>query len=58
MWNYRDEFEFLLKVVQMKEILEVRHCMFIIGQIGCGKTAIIDTLVESERSMGKRTELC
>ena len=33
-----NEDSFVLKVVQLKEILDVRHCCFLIGPPGCGKT--------------------
>jgi len=35
---------FILKCVQLAEILVVRHCCFIIGNPGCAKTAIWETL--------------
>lgn len=35
---------FILKVVQLAEILEVRHCCFVIGPPGCGKTSVWKTL--------------
>ncbi len=38
---------FLLKCVQLAEILEVRHCCFIIGNPGSGKTAVWKTLGKS-----------
>lgn len=38
---------FVIKVVQLSEILEVRHCCFVIGPPGCGKTAVWKTLVRS-----------
>jgi len=41
----------VLKVVQMAEILEVRHCMFVIGPAGCGKSAVIKTLVATWNKM-------
>jgi len=37
---------FVLKVIQLKEIFEVRHCAFLIGPPGCGKTAVWKTLVK------------
>jgi dynein heavy chain len=45
--------QFIIKVVGMLGILEVRHCMFIIGPTGCGKTEVWKTLMDSMRSIGK-----
>jgi dynein heavy chain len=44
--------QFIIKTVSMVSILEVRHCMFIIGPTGCGKTEVWKTLMESQRSIG------
>jgi len=41
---YLDE-PFVIKVVQLKEILEVRHCVFVIGPTGAGKTAVWKTMM-------------
>ena len=30
--------EFIMKIVQLGELLEIRHCVFIMGPAGCGKT--------------------
>jgi len=46
---------FCLKVVQLLEILTVRHCVFIIGPPGCGKTAVWKTMVQTEINVGKAT---
>jgi dynein heavy chain len=43
--GYSPEEAFALKVVQLQEILGVRHCVFIIGPPGCGKSAVWKTLV-------------
>jgi dynein heavy chain len=43
---------FVLKCVQLAEILEVRHCCFIIGNPGCGKTAVWGTLAGAQ-TLGK-----
>lgn len=43
---------FVLKCVQLAEILEVRHCCFIIGNPGCGKTAVWGTLAAAQ-TLGK-----
>jgi len=41
---------FVLKCVQLAEILVVRHCCFIIGNPGCGKTTVWKILADA---MGK-----
>jgi dynein heavy chain len=46
----------VLKVAQMAEILEVRHCMFVIGPAGCGKSAVIKTLVATWNKMNFKTK--
>eukprot|EP00928_Gymnodinium_smaydae_P023763 TRINITY_DN1947_c0_g1_i2.p1 TRINITY_DN1947_c0_g1~~TRINITY_DN1947_c0_g1_i2.p1 ORF type:complete len:4562 (+),score=1174.36 TRINITY_DN1947_c0_g1_i2:66-13751(+) len=45
--------EFVIKTVSMLSILNVRHCMFIIGPTGCGKSEVWRTLMESLRSIGQ-----
>lgn len=40
----------------MKEILEVRHCVFIIGPPGCGKTAVWKTLAKTLTNMNEDCE--
>lgn len=42
-----NEETFVRKVVELKEILEVRHCVFVIGPAGCGKTAVWNTLAKT-----------
>ena len=54
--DYRDENEMIMKVAQMAEILEVRHCMFVIGSAGCGKSAVIKTLVATWNKMNFKTK--
>lgn len=39
----------------MAEILEVRHCCFIIGNPGCGKTAVIKILAKAFSQSGNET---
>jgi len=45
--------QFVIKTVGMLGILDVRHCMFIIGPTGCGKTEVWKTLLESLRQDGQ-----
>jgi len=46
---------FVLKCVQLAEILEVRHCCFIIGNPGSGKTAVIKSLGKAFSQNGHET---
>ena len=46
---------FILKVVQLEELLAVRHSVFIIGPAGAGKSKCWQTLAKAWISMGKRT---
>nr|XP_027209167.1 dynein beta chain, ciliary-like [Penaeus vannamei] len=48
------EDSFILKVVQLKELLEVRHSVFIIGQAGTGKTQVWRTLFRTMQNMKKK----
>jgi dynein heavy chain len=50
--DFRDENEFVKLVVQVTEILEVRHCMFVIGPAGSGKSAVIRTLGATWNALG------
>jgi dynein heavy chain len=47
---------FVLKVVSLAEILEVRHCCFIIGPPGCGKTSVWKTLGKTHINKGEECE--
>jgi len=33
-----DDPNYILKVVQLKELMEIRHCVFVMGPPGCGKS--------------------
>ena len=44
---------FITKVVGLLDILRVRHCCFIIGPPGSGKTAVWKTLMDALRAMGQ-----
>nr|CAB3238531.1 dynein beta chain, ciliary-like [Phallusia mammillata] len=48
------EDNFILKVVQLEELLAVRHSVFVIGNAGAGKSKILRTLHETHRAAGKR----
>ncbi|TPX70381.1 hypothetical protein SpCBS45565_g01824 [Spizellomyces sp. 'palustris'] len=45
---------FVLKVVQLEELLAVRHCVFIIGNGGTGKSQIWKMLAKTYVNMGKK----
>lgn len=45
---------FTLKVVQLEELLAVRHCVFIIGNAGTGKSQIWKMLQKTYLNMGKK----
>ena len=51
----QDEDGFVLKVIQLAEILEVRHCCFIIGPSGSGKTEVWRTLTSGLSDIGQET---
>ena len=53
--GYIAEDMFALKCVQLSEILEVRHCCFVIGSPGCGKTTIWKTLAQTYINRGQDT---
>ena len=44
-------------VVQVTEILEVRHCMFVIGTTGSVKSAVIRTLDATWNALGSPTKI-
>ncbi|KAI8914343.1 dynein heavy chain and region D6 of dynein motor-domain-containing protein [Gorgonomyces haynaldii] len=45
---------FILKCVQLEELLAVRHCVFIIGNAGTGKSQIWKMLSKTYIQMGKK----
>lgn len=47
---------FILKCIQLSEILEVRHSMFMIGKAGTGKTTIWKVLAQTMSAMGYETQ--
>lgn len=48
------EDNFILKVVQLEELLEVRHSVFIVGNAGTGKTQVWKTLFKSYQNDNKK----
>ncbi|KAK6645275.1 hypothetical protein RUM43_001551 [Polyplax serrata] len=48
------EDNFILKVVQLEELLEVRHSVFVVGTAGTGKTEVWKTLYKTYQNMKKK----
>ena len=42
---------FILKVIQLKELFEVRHSVFVIGDAGTGKSSVWKTLLRTYQNM-------
>ena len=51
----QDEEGFVVKCIQLAEILEVRHCCFIIGPAGSGKTEVWKTLTYAMTEIEQET---
>ena len=49
--------DFILKVVQMSELLEIRHCVFDMGPPGAGKSSTWKVLSKAQDKAGKKTTL-
>jgi dynein heavy chain len=45
--NFYEDPEFILKVVQLSELLEIRHCVFVMGNPGSGKSSTWKTLAKA-----------
>ncbi|TMW50187.1 hypothetical protein DOY81_004746 [Sarcophaga bullata] len=45
---------FILKVVQLEELLEVRHSVFIVGNAGTGKTQVWKTLLRTYQNIKRK----
>ncbi|PKK16915.1 hypothetical protein A306_00000055, partial [Columba livia] len=48
------EESFVLKVVQLEELLQVRHSVFVIGNTGCGKSQVLKSLNRTYQMMKRR----
>ncbi|XP_037924668.1 dynein beta chain, ciliary isoform X3 [Hermetia illucens] len=48
------EDNFILKVVQLEELLEVRHSVFIVGNAGTGKTQVWKTLFRTYQNIKRK----
>ena len=46
------EEQFVRKCIDLYEILDVRHCMFIIGPAGSGKTTVWRNLLQTHKANG------
>jgi dynein heavy chain len=53
--NHPDDL-FRLKCVQLEELLEIRHCVFVMGPPGAGKTQCWKTLAEARTLRGDKTK--
>jgi len=47
--------EFILKIVQLGELLEIRHCVFTMGNPGAGKSSTWKTLAKAQDRDNKKT---
>lgn len=47
--------DYVLKVVQLSEVLVIRHCIFLMGPPGSGKSSIWKTLARANEKLGKPT---
>jgi dynein heavy chain len=47
--------DFVLKVVQLSELLAIRHCVFTMGPPGSGKSETWKTLAKAQGKMGQKT---
>lgn len=53
--QYHPEPEFILKVVQLSELLEIRHCVFVMGPPGAGKSSTWKTLAKAQDKDNRKT---
>ncbi|VWU49406.1 dynein heavy chain, putative, partial [Hepatocystis sp. ex Piliocolobus tephrosceles] len=52
--NLQIDDTFILKVKQLKDLMDVRHCVFILGEEGCGKSCVFEILIKCLNKMGER----
>ncbi|KAI5645013.1 dynein heavy chain and region d6 of dynein motor domain-containing protein [Phthorimaea operculella] len=52
--SLQPEDNFILKVVQLEELLEVRHSVFIVGNAGTGKTQVWKSLYKTYQNLRKK----
>uniref|UniRef100_A0A8C0VGP0 Dynein axonemal heavy chain 17 n=1 Tax=Cyanistes caeruleus TaxID=156563 RepID=A0A8C0VGP0_CYACU len=48
------EENFVLKVVQLEELLQVRHSVFVVGNAGCGKSQVLKSLNKTYKRLKRR----
>ncbi|GFR90124.1 dynein heavy chain 17, axonemal, partial [Elysia marginata] len=48
------EDNFILKVVQLQELFDVRHSVFILGNAGTGKSCVWNSLKQTNKILGKK----
>ncbi|NXS34473.1 DYH17 protein, partial [Pomatostomus ruficeps] len=48
------EENFVLKVVQLEELLQVRHSVFVVGNAGCGKSQVLKSLNKTYQRLERR----
>ncbi|SCN60390.1 dynein heavy chain, putative [Plasmodium chabaudi chabaudi] len=41
---------FVKKIIQLHDIINIRHCVFIMGEAGCGKTTLFNMLLEYQKT--------
>lgn len=52
------ERETIKKIVQLSELLEIRHCVFVMGPAGAGKSSTWKMLAKAQDKVGKKTTAC
>lgn len=52
-----EEEEFVKKVVQLGELLEIRHCVFVMGPPGAGKSSTWKMLGKAQDKDGRKTTI-
>ncbi|KJP87668.1 hypothetical protein AK88_02696 [Plasmodium fragile] len=46
---------FVKKIMQLNDIINIRHCVFIMGEAGCGKTTLFNMLMEYQKQQKLKT---
>ncbi|GAW80997.1 dynein heavy chain [Plasmodium gonderi] len=46
---------FVNKIIQLNDIINIRHCVFIMGEAGCGKTTLFNMLMEYQKQQNLKT---
>jgi dynein heavy chain len=46
------EDDFILRVVQLSELLAIRHCVFLMGPTGSGRTEVYKVLAKAMQKVG------